>query len=144
MADHNQITSSAVVGPYSGRGERRPQTARAARSNDPLALPEALRGRGQSPEGRRWRDLAAHYSAQLGSQRMKREEVRARVRSLIWLTIEIERLHDIRVCDRPPIHTLLHMVQEQRVLIAELGLSDATRSSEPPDPLAYARQVDAR
>ena len=78
---------------------------------------------------------------------MKREDVRARVRSLIWLTIELERLHDTRVCDRPPIHTLLHMSQEQRVLIAELGLSDATRTSEapdPPDPLDYAREVDAR
>jgi hypothetical protein len=59
---------------------------------------------------------------------MKHEATRARVRSLIWLTLELERLRDGRICDRPPIHTLLHMAQEQRVLIAEL---DLTRGREP-------------
>lgn len=35
---------------------------RAARTNEPLALPPGVRG--QSPEGRRWRYLAAYYSTQ--------------------------------------------------------------------------------
>jgi hypothetical protein len=61
------FTSCVIAGCASltvlGRGERRPQTARAGRTNDPFALPEALRGRGQSSEGRRWRDLARAYFA---------------------------------------------------------------------------------
>jgi hypothetical protein len=131
VMDYNRTASEPSPWPYSGRGEHRPQTARAARTNDPLALPKTLRGRGQSPQGRRWRDLARAYSAQLGPERMQREDVRARLRNLIWLTIELERLHDTAVSDRPPIHTLLHMTQEQRVLLAELGLCDATRSDAP-------------
>jgi hypothetical protein len=127
--DHNQTRAEPAVRLRSGRGERRPQTARAARTNDPLALPEALRGRGQSPEGRRWRDLAAHFAARLGKERMQSEATRARVRNLIWLTVELERLHDACVCDRPPVHTWLHMSQEQRVLLTELGLSESTRSN---------------
>jgi hypothetical protein len=126
-AHHNQTAVKPTPWPFSGRGEKRPQTARAKRTNDPFRLPDELHG--QSPGARRWRDLVSHYSAQLGAERMKREDVRARVRSLVWLTIEIERLHDERVCDKPvPLHTLLHMTQELRTLIAELGLSTDTRS----------------
>jgi len=44
------FTSCVIAGCASltvlGRGERRPQTARAGRTNDPFALPEALRGEG--------------------------------------------------------------------------------------------------
>ena len=55
---------------------------------------------------------------------MKREDVRARVRTLIIVTIELERLQD-DACNEP--HTLLHFAQEQRALIAELKLD----ASEP-------------
>jgi hypothetical protein len=107
---HNQTLPETPGGPYCGRGERRPYTARSARTNDPFRLPDDLHG--QSPIARRWRDLAAAYSAQLG-ERVRREDVRARVRALIWLTLEIERLHDDRICNRPVnLQLLLHMSQE--------------------------------
>ena len=115
-------------GPYCGRGERRPQTARAHRTNDPLGLPDGLHG--QSPGARRWRDLCRAYSAQLGAERMRHESVIARVRTICWLTCEVERLQDDRMCNKPvPLHTLLHMTQELRVLIAELGLSGTETSA---------------
>lgn len=106
---------------FSGRGEKRPQTARAARTNDPLELPQGVRG--QSPEGRRWRDLAAHYSARLGAERMEREDVRVRIRLILWLTIELERMQDQRLCDKPaPLQMLLYMQKELRDLLRSLGL----------------------
>jgi hypothetical protein len=107
-------------------------TQRASVSNDPLALPRGLLL--TTHTGRRWRDLAVTWAAQLG-ERMAREDVRARVRALIWLTVELERLHDERLCDKPvPLHTLLHMTQEQRTLIAELGLglSGSERDDQEP------------
>ena len=120
-ADHPEAAAGTTPWPHSGRGERRPQTGRAARTNHPLVLPPGLNG--QSPAGRRWRDLVEHYSVQLGPERMRNESIRARLRSLVWLTLEIERCTDERVCDKPvAIHTLLHMGQELRVLLAELGL----------------------
>src|SRR5262249_27446783 len=108
---------------------RRPQTARAARTNSPLEPPEHLRGKGHTAAGRRWRDLCRFYGNRLGASRLADEATRARLLNLIWLTLELERLRDARVCDRPPVHTLLHMSQEQRVLLQELGLSEPTRSS---------------
>ena len=77
----SETTSEPSPWPFSRRGERRPQTARARRSNAPLELPPGLRG--QSPEGRRWRDLAEHYSTRLGTERMNREDIRARVRLIL-------------------------------------------------------------
>jgi hypothetical protein len=130
LADHNQTISEPPVWPYSGRGERRPQTARAARTNDPLGLPDGLHG--QSPAARRWRDLATHYSVQLGVECMKREDIRARVRSVLWLTCEVERLQDERLCGKPvATETVLHLTQELRLLLRELGLSGSTSTTLP-------------
>jgi hypothetical protein len=107
-----------------------PPSQRSAVTNDPLALPPALLL--TTSAGRRWRDLAVSYAEQLGPERMTREDVRARLRSLIWITVELERLHDERVCDRPvPLHTMLHLAQEQRALIAELGLGAAHATTAP-------------
>jgi hypothetical protein len=72
---------------------------------------------------------------QLGDQ-MLREDVRARLRSLIWLTLEIEQLHDDRVSNKPVnLQLLLHMSQEQRVALNELGLAPTPPSPKPkPEP----------
>src|SRR5262245_16138276 len=94
---------------------------RAARTNNPLLLPPGVSSR--SSQGRRWRDLASSYAARLGD-RITDEAIVARLRSVIWLSIEIERLQAERLCNQPvPVHTLLHMTQELRVLLSELGLS---------------------
>ena len=112
-----------------------PPTQRSAVTNDPLGLPSRLLL--TSARGRRWRDLAVSYAEQLGPERMVREDVRARLRSLIWTTIELERLHDERVCDKPvPLHTMLHLAQEQRALIAELDL-DAPPATAAPSVAEY-------
>jgi hypothetical protein len=129
MADHNQIASGTAPWPYSGRGQRRPQTARAKRTNSPLELPEALRGRGQSPEGRRWRDLCRFYGNKLGAERLADEGTRALLLNLLWVTLRLERVRDTAVGDQPPTHTVLHLCQEQRTLLQELGLSAPTRSN---------------
>jgi hypothetical protein len=101
-----------------------------------LALPSRLSL--TTARGRRWRDLAVHYSQQLGDERMTREDVRARLRSLIWLTIEFERLQDETICDQPvAIHSVLHMTQEQRALLNELGLCDAPPSDALPSVADY-------
>jgi hypothetical protein len=105
----------------------RPAFVRAARTNNPLVPPAGVPAR--SSQGRRWRDLCRHYGGRLGPERLADEATRARLLNLIWLTTELERLRDARFCDRPPIHTLLHMSQEQRVLLAELGLAEPTRGS---------------
>jgi hypothetical protein len=65
---------------FSGRGEQRPQTVRAGRTNDPLALPQMLRGRVSRPRAGCWRDLVAHYSAALG-ERMRQARSAFLVRS---------------------------------------------------------------
>jgi hypothetical protein len=123
----DEVASRTAPWPYSGRGERRPQTARAARTNSPLELPAALRGKGQTPEGRRWRDLCRHYGSRLGPERLADEGTRALLLNLIWLTLELERIRDAPPAQRPPIHTLLHTAQEQRALLQQLGLSESTR-----------------
>lgn len=120
-----QTSSGPSDWPFSGRGEKRPQTARAARTNDPLSLPPGVRG--QSPRGRRWRDLAAYYSTLLGAERMKQEEVRTRVRSVLWLTVEVERLQDQRIGDKTvSLQTLLQLQKELR--FAQLQVIAAARS----------------
>jgi putative DNA primase/helicase len=50
-----------------------------------------------------------------------------------WLSVELDRLQGERLCDRPvSLHTVLHMTQELRTLLAELGLNDETRSGQQP------------
>jgi hypothetical protein len=129
VVSHDRVAFGTAPWPYSGRGERRPQTARAHRTNSPLELPATLRGKGQTPEGRRWRDLCRHYGSRLGPERLADEATRAQLLNLIWLTLELERIRDAPAAQRPPVHTLLHMSQEQRVLLQQLGLNEATRSN---------------
>jgi hypothetical protein len=120
VADHNRR-----AGP-----ERASRSAyiRSAATNNPLACPPGVNPR--SSEGRRWRDLAVHYAGMLGPERMTRENVRTRLRAVLWLSVELDRLQGERLCDRPvPLHTVLHLTQELRTLLAELGLNDETRSS---------------
>jgi hypothetical protein len=132
-ADNNRVPLT--------RASRSP-LIRSARTNNPLMCPPGLDPR--SSRGRRWRDLCRHYGQRLGAERLVDEATRARLLNLIWLTLELERLRDARVCDRPPVHTLLHMSQEQRVLLSELGLSEPARSNDDvaqPDPLDYAART---
>jgi hypothetical protein len=130
---HNPNHDPTIAGSFprlrSGCGEKRPQTRRARRTNTPLELPAALRGKGNSPEGRRWRDLCRYYGNKLGTQRLADEATRARLLNLIWLTLELERIRDAPITQQPPIHTVLHLSQEQRVLLAELGLNESTTAS---------------
>ena len=67
----------------------RPATLRSRLTNDPLMLPAGLNPR--SSEGRRWRDLALAYSAQLGD-RMKCDGVGTQLHSLLWLSLELDRM----------------------------------------------------
>ena len=122
---HDRAAFGTAPWPHSGRGERRPQTARAHRTNHPLELPAALRGKGQTPEGRRWRDFCRHWGGRLGPERLADEATRAQLLNLIWLTLELERIRDASAPQRPPVHTLLHMSQEQRVLLQQFGLNEA-------------------
>jgi len=117
---------------YSGRGERRPQTARAARTNDPLRLPDGMRG--MSAQGRRWRDLVGFYAAQLG-ERIKQEQVRALVSSLVSMTLISERLNDrvTRGEEVDPNH-LIQLSQSLLRLLSELGLGAAPHESDAPEP----------
>jgi hypothetical protein len=123
---HGQTTSGPPPWPYSGRGERRPQTARAHRTNSPLEPPAALRGRGQSPEGRRWRDLCRHYGGKLGAESLADEGIRAKLLSLIHLTLRLEQMRD--AATPLPLHSELHAVQELRTLLQDLGLNGDTNS----------------
>ena len=115
--DRNQARSRHV--PPSGRGEKRPQTARARRTNFPLEPPEALRGRGQSPEGRRWTDLCRAWGQRLGHERLADEGTRALLLNLISITLHIERMRDLPLEQQPRVETQLHILQEQRTLLAE-------------------------
>jgi hypothetical protein len=65
----------------------------------------------------------------LGAERLADEATRAQLLNLIWLTLELERIRDLPSAQRPPVHTLLHMSQEQRVLLQQLGLNEATKSN---------------
>jgi hypothetical protein len=64
-------------------------TRRAKQSNDPLRLPNI---NGNSPTGRRWRDLVRHYADALGEERMRHEATRAQVGSVVSLTLQSESL----------------------------------------------------
>jgi hypothetical protein len=130
MSDPNQVASRIATWPYSGRGERRPQTARAARTNSPLEPPEALRGKGHTPIGRRWRDLCCYYGNRLGAARLYDEGTRARLLALIQISLELERIRDATVGSAPMTPSTLHLVQEQRTLLQELGLSVDTRRDD--------------
>src|SRR5262249_43805001 len=102
---------------------------RAARTNDPLALPVGVKG--NRVQARRWRDLARHYTALIGAARLKSEPTVARLRSLIWATIEAEQLSDARLRgEAVALHALLHLGAEIRALLRELGLSSAEANSE--------------
>ncbi|MCK1354642.1 hypothetical protein IVB56_27235 [Bradyrhizobium sp. CW7] len=123
---YNPLPTSQVETPpksYSGKGERRPQTGRAARTNDPLRLPDGMHG--MSPQGRRWRDLVGFYTAQLG-ERSRQEQVRALLGSLISMTLISERLNDrvTRGEDVDPNH-LIQLSQSILRLLNELGLNGA-------------------
>jgi hypothetical protein len=124
---HDRAAFGTAPWPYSGRGERRPQTARAHRTNSPLELPAALRGKGQTSEGRRWRDLCHHYGGKLGAERLADEATRAKLLSLIHLTMRLEAMRDAAIL--LPLHSELHAVQELRTLLQDLGLSEPTRSN---------------
>ena len=132
---HDRTAFGATFWPYSGRGQQRPQTARSRRTNSPLELPEALRGKGQTSEGRRWRDLCRFYGSRLGPERLADEATRACLLNLIWVSLELERIRDAPAPQRPPVHNLLHMSQEQRVLLQQLGLSQLTRNNGDADDL---------
>jgi hypothetical protein len=141
---HDRAAFGTAPWPYSGRGERRPQTARAHRTNSPLELPAALRGRGQSPEGRRWRDLCRHYGGKLGAERLADEATRALLLNLVDLTLRLERIRDS--AQQPTTHTVLHLCQEQRTLLQQLGLSERSHGNNNgdsgPDLHDYLRSKD--
>jgi hypothetical protein len=103
---------------------------RSSATNDPLAPPTGLLL--TTRRGRRWRDLAEAYSAALGLDQMKREDVRARVRGLIWVTMQIEMLHDQSICDNAQL--ILHLQQEQRATLNELGLTVEPKPDDKPAP----------
>jgi hypothetical protein len=138
--DHNPTTAAAPA----------PRSAytRSARTNS-LVPPPGLNPR--SSEGRRWRDLCHYYGQRLGPQCLADEAIRALLLNLIDLTLELERIRDLPPAQQPRAETRLHLQQEQRTLLAQLGLSAATRSDaqparsdppdpDPPDPLDYARE----
>jgi hypothetical protein len=115
------------------RSAGRSAFVRAARTNNPLVPPAGVPAR--SPEGRRWRDLCRHYGSKLGAERLRDEATRARLLNLVWLTLELEHIRDTPPAQRPPVHTCLHLSQEQRVLLSELGLSEPARSGGEGDAL---------
>ena len=99
---HDRTAFGTAPWPYSGRGERRPQTACAHRTNSPLELPATLRGKGETPEGRRWRDLVRHWGNKLGPQCLRDEGTRAKLLNLVWMTLELEAMRDADAVRRPP------------------------------------------
>jgi hypothetical protein len=123
------------------RASVRPAVLKSRISNDPLVLPAGLNSR--SSEGRRWRDLALAYSAQLGD-RLKHDSVGTQLRSLLWLSLELDRMTAERLAGKPlPLHTVLHAAQEVRALLAALGLSEPTRSNGSGDELRDHLRADS-
>jgi hypothetical protein len=95
---------------------------RALLTNNPFAPPVGLPPRAR----RRYRDLMFDYRKRLG-QRVERPDVQARLRSLVWLQIELERLQIERLREgenKREFYTVLHATQEHSHLLAELGLSE--------------------
>jgi hypothetical protein len=116
VTDHNRVLEEPL---------QRSAFVRAARTNNPMALPAGL----SRQDARRYRDLIHEYAGQVGAERMKYEDTQARVPAVVWLTVELERLQGERLCDRPvPLHTVLHMTQELRTLLQELELNGTTKS----------------
>jgi hypothetical protein len=62
-----------------------------------------------------------------GPQRLRDEGTRAKLLNLVWMTLELERIRDS--AQQPPTHTILHICQEQRTLLAELGLSERSHGN---------------
>jgi hypothetical protein len=133
----SDTASAPVSRPAWAKASARPAVLKSRISNDPLVLPVGLNSR--SSEGRRWRDLALAYSAQLGD-RMKHDGVGTQLRSLLWLSLELDRMTAERLAGKPvPLHTVLHAAQEVRALLAALGLSEPVRGSGGTDLHAYLR-----
>jgi hypothetical protein len=142
--DHNSKplgNSLGVVAEPLPRSFGRSAFVRAARTNQPLALPAGMRSR--SPEGRRWRDLCRHYGNRLGAERLADEATRAKLLALIHLTMRLELARD--AATPLPLHSELHAVQELRTLLQDLGVSepqsngsglrDYLNGGTPPDPV---------
>jgi hypothetical protein len=124
----SDAASRTVPWPYSGRGEKRPHTAYSARTNSPLEPPDYLRRRDQAAQRRRWVDLCRFYGNKIGAARLKDEGVRALLLSLISITLQIERLRDAPLAEQAA-YSELHLGQEQRALLASLGLIEAPPSN---------------
>jgi hypothetical protein len=75
--------------------------------------------------GRRWRDLVMMWAAQLGEEKMRDETIKARLGSLVLITLRLEDLQEESVCGPSPrdSYELIHLAQEQRSILRELGLS---------------------
>jgi hypothetical protein len=116
MSDHNR----AAPEPAS-----RSAFVRAARTNNPLAVPKGVGAR--TPEGRRWRDLCRVWGQRLGPERLRDEATRAKLLALIHLTLRLEQMRD--AAQPLPLHSELHAVQELRTLLHDLGLNEPTRSN---------------
>jgi hypothetical protein len=107
-----------------GSADRKPR-ALARRTSGSSRLRQ-LRGKGQSPEYRRWKDLCRHYEQRIGVKRLADEATRALLLHLIDLTLRVERDRDLPREQQMQIETLLHTQQEIRALLTELNLT--TRS----------------
>jgi hypothetical protein len=91
--------------------DARPKVLKSRLTNDPLVLPAGLNAR--STEGRRWRDLALAYSEQLGPQRMKYDGVVQRLRSLLWLSLELDRMTAERYAGQAvPLHSVFTVAKK--------------------------------
>jgi hypothetical protein len=119
MADHNP-NPSGVIAERLPRSFDRSAFVRAARTNNPLALPAGMRSR--SPQGRRWRDLCHAWGQRLGPERLADEATRVKLLSLIHLTMRLEAMRD--AATPLPLHSELHAVQELRTLLQDLGLNE--------------------
>ncbi len=105
-------------------------TSRAALTNDPLGLPAGIVR--SSVAGRRWRDLAEAYSAQLGPDKMGREDVRLLVGNLISFTLVAERQRARIARDEDvDVNQFIQLNQTVRGLLDRLRLSSAPRSEDP-------------
>jgi hypothetical protein len=113
--------------------------SRSALTNDPLRLPPGLSR--SSALGRRWRDLAAAYSEQVGPERLRLESVRVLLGDLISFTLVAERqrarLATGDDVDVSHINQMIQLNQTIRGLLDRLGLSAAPVKDEEPGLSAY-------
>jgi hypothetical protein len=113
---------------HTGRGQHRPTTAKSSKTNDPLRPPAGLHP--QSQQARRWRDLVNDYAVQLG-ERIKQEQVRAHLGSLVSLTLKSERLNDrVTKGEEVSVSDLVQLSQHILRLLSELGISAAPGKAE--------------